>query len=61
MTKTKVKTNKPVFLGMSILDIRKTLCMNFGMTILNKSTKTTQNHATWILFEEKNYERILCT
>ena len=31
MKKRKAKMNKPVYLGMSILDISKTLCMNFGM------------------------------
>ena len=34
--KTKVKMNKPIYLGMSILDINKTLFMNFGMIILNQ-------------------------
>ena len=29
MKKTKVKMNKPVYLGMLILNISKTLCMNF--------------------------------
>ena len=47
--KTKIKTNKPAYLGMSILDISKHLCMNFGMIILKQSIKTEQNYAIWIL------------
>ena len=31
MKKTKVKMNKPVCLGLSILEISKTLNMNFSM------------------------------
>ena len=31
MKKKKAKMNKPVYLGMSILDIAKRLCMNSGM------------------------------
>ena len=38
MKKTKVKMNKPIYLGASILDISKHLCINFGMIILNQST-----------------------
>ena len=49
MQKTKAKMNKPLYLGMSILDISKTLIMTFGMIMLNQSTKTKQNYATWIL------------
>ena len=34
---------------MSILDISKTLMYDFGMVMLNPSTKTKQNYATWIM------------
>ena len=44
--KTKLKKNKPIYFGMSILDISKTLFMNFGMIILNQSINTKQNYAT---------------
>ena len=49
MKKTKVKMNKPVYLDMSILDISKTLCMNFGRIILNQNIETKQNYVIWIL------------
>ena len=49
MKKTKIKMKKPVYLGISILDISKTLCMNFGMISLKQSMKTEQNYVTWIL------------
>ena len=47
--KTKVKKNKRVYLGISMLDISNTRCMNFGIIILNWNIKTKQNYATWIL------------
>ena len=49
MKKTKVKMNKPVHLGMSILDISKTLMYEFGMITLNQNIKTEQNCVTRIL------------
>ena len=49
MKNTKVKMNKPVYLGMSILDVSKTLMLNFGMIMLNQSIKTMQNYLTWIM------------
>ena len=45
MKKTKVKMNKPAYLGMSIIDISKT----FGMIMLNQSKKAKENYTTWIL------------
>ena len=41
--------NKPVYLGLSILEISKILCMNFGMIILNQSISKMQNYITQIL------------
>ena len=49
MKKTKVKMNKPVHLGMSILDISKTLMYEFGMITLKQNIKTEQNCVTRIL------------
>ena len=40
MRKIKAKMNKTVYLDMSLLDISKTLIMNFGMIILNQSIRT---------------------
>ena len=49
MKKTKVKINKPKYLGLSILDSSKTLMHEFNMIILNQNIKTIQNYVTWIL------------
>ena len=49
MKKTRVKMNKTLYLGMSILDISKYSCMNFGTVILYQSIKTEQNHIIQIL------------
>ena len=49
MKKIKVKMNKSIYLGMPVLDISKTLSMNFSMITLNQSIngialKTNQNY-----------------
>ena len=42
--KTKVKMNKPIYLGLSVLQISKVVSVSFGMIILNQSIRTKQNH-----------------
>ena len=49
MKKVNVKMNKPVYLGLSILEISKTLMYKFGMIILNQNIKIMQNYVIWIL------------
>ena len=48
MRKVEVKMNKPIYLGQAMLDISKTLIMNFGMITLNLNTKRKQDYATRI-------------
>ena len=48
MKTTEVKMNKPIYLGMSILDIR-TSSMNFGLIILNQRMAIEQSYVTLIL------------
>ena len=47
MKKTKVKMNKPIYLGTSILNISKTLMYEIWFDYINE--KAEQNYATWIL------------
>ena len=41
--------NKPVYLGMSILDISKTLMYEFWYDYIKPKYKEKQNYAIWIL------------
>ena len=49
MKKIQLKTNKPVYLALSVLEISKPLKYEFCMIILNQSISTMQNFTTWIL------------
>ena len=49
MKKTNVKMNKPVYLGLSILDISKTLMYEFWYDYIKPKYQDMQNYATWIL------------
>ena len=49
MKKRKVKMNNLIYLGMSILDISKTLMYEFWDDTFNQNIKTEQIYFTWIL------------
>ena len=49
MKKTKVKMNKPLHLGLSILEISKTQIYEFGMIIWNQNIMIMQNCVIQIL------------
>ena len=49
MKKINAKINKPVNLGLSILEISKTLMYEFGMILLNQNIKIRQKYVKWIL------------
>ena len=46
MRKTRVKLTKPLYLGISISDISKTLMYDFGTIVLTQSMETKQNYDT---------------
>ena len=48
MKKVEVKMNKPIYLGQVILDISKTLTLNFDMITLSLSMEIRQDYVTWI-------------
>ena len=49
MKKMKVKMNKPVYLGLSISEIIKTLMYEFQYDNIKPSIKTMQNFVMWRL------------
>ena len=53
MKKLNVKINKPVYLGLSILEISKTLMHEFCIVILNQSINKMKNFVTWIIIHIK--------
>ena len=46
MRKTRVKLTKPLYLGISISDISKTLMYDFDTIVLTQSMETKQNYDT---------------
>ena len=48
MEKTKVKMNKPVYLGLSILEISKTLMYEFWYDHINPKYQDNAKFGTWI-------------
>ena len=48
MKKIKLKINKPMYLGLSTLEIRKTIWYEFWYDMLNQSIRIMQNYAIWI-------------
>ena len=48
MKKRKIKMNKPVYLGLSILEISKILMYKFCYDYIKPDIRTMQNYVTWI-------------
>ena len=48
MRKIKMKMNKPVYLGLSILEINKTLMYEFWYDYVKQSINKIQNYVTWM-------------
>ena len=46
--KTKILTNKPVCLRLSVLEISKTVMFEFWMISGNQDVEKKQNYVTWI-------------
>ena len=55
MKKTKVKMNKPIYLGMSILDISKTLMYEFWYDYIKPKYKDKIMLHRW--FDTSNYDK----
>ena len=55
MKKIKLNMNKPVNLGLSILEISKTLTYEFWYDYINESIKIMQNYVTWISLFHYSY------
>ena len=47
MTRTKVLVNKQVYVGLSVLDTRKTTMCEFCYNNINQNMEIKQNYATW--------------
>ena len=48
MKKIKVKVNKPVYLGLSVLEISKAIMYEFSYDYIKPNIKIMQKYATWI-------------
>ena len=47
--KTEIKTNKPVYLGQTILDLSKTLMYDFNYNYMRQGMAAKLTYAIWVL------------